>query len=406
MSKKLGDLLVEQGRITPLELQEALRSQRIFGGSLGTHLLQLGFVSESELGVALEEVHGVPAVGRDALLAAPPGVFALLPADYARRHRALPFRVEGDELHLALQNPADTLALHEAAFLTGFRVVPHIAPEAVIRDALAAHLRRDAAAAPAAPPVRDVTTGPMRAAGPSQADRAPAPPGRPPAAAVDTNPVVVSPARPPARPPAAPSPPAARPEQPDDEESPTAALRHPAAAHGTTLGPDGPGPGDPLAAVGRRLAAASSRDEVLAVALEEMAAHFPRVCAFAVRGREAVLWRSAGLPRTPSRPIAIPLDESSVLSFPDEGPAVRYGPVAATAANQDLYILLGGRIPRVALVVPVQVKKRTVVVLYGDDPEGTSRPPDFVRARRLAALTAWALEAVILRGKILRESGA
>jgi hypothetical protein len=406
VSKKLGDLLVEQGRITPLELQEALRAQRIFGGSLGTHLLQLGFVSESELGAALEVVHGVPAVGRAALLTAPPGVFALLPADYTRRHRALPFRVEGDELHLALQNPADTLALHEAAFLTGFRVVPHIAPEAVIKDALAAHLRLDADAAPGGPPVRDVTTGPMHAAGPSRPDRAPDPPGRPPAAAVDTNPVVVSRARPPAPPPGALSPPAAPPEPLDDEESPTAALRHPAAAHGAIAGPAGPGPGDPLAEVGRRLAAASSRDEVLAVALEEMAAHFPRVCAFAVRGREAVLWRSAGLPRTPSRPIAIPLDESSVLAFPDEGPAVRYGPVAATAANQDLYILLGGRIPRVALVVPVQVKKRTVVVLYGDDPEGTSRPPDFVRARRLAALTAWALEAVILRGKILRESGA
>jgi hypothetical protein len=168
----------------------------------------------------------------------------------------------------------------------------------------------------------------------------------------------------------------------------------------------GAAPGDPLAEAGRRLAAATTRDEVLAVALDEMAALFPRACAFAVRGREALLWRSTGLPRTPTRPIAIPLEESSVLSLPDDGPAMRYGPVASTPANQDLYILLGGRIPRVALVVPVQVKKRTVVVLYGDDPEGTSRPPDFVRVRRLAALTSWALEAVILRGKILRESGA
>ena len=379
MSRKLGDLLVEQGRITPLELQEALRAQRIFGGSLGTHLLQLGSVSEAELGNALEQVHGVPAVGRAELLTAAPEVFALLPTDYARRHRAMPFRVEGDELYLALQNPADTLALHEAAFLTGFRVVPHVAPEAVIRDALAAHLRLDPSATPAAPgaahaaarPARDAATGPDGAR------------HRPGGAARFRG---LS-------------------ERADDEESPTAELGH-ASVGSVATGRAGAAPGDPLAEAGRRLAAATTRDEVLAVALDEMAALFPRACAFAVRGREALLWRSTGLPRTPTRPIAIPLEESSVLSLPDDGPAMRYGPVASTPANQDLYILLGGRIPRVALVVPVQVKKRTVVVLYGDDPEGTSRPPDFVRVRRLAALTSWALEAVILRGKILRESGA
>ncbi len=243
----------------------------------------------------------------------------------------------------------------------------------------------------------------LATARPAPAPR-PAPPAPSPAAAVDTNPVVVA-AGTPAR--ASTLPPAGKAARngSDDEESPTAALRHPAAAIGATS-PSGNAAPDPLAAVGRRLAAATTRDEVLAVALEEVAAHFPRACAFALRGDEAVLWSSSGLPRPPTRPIAIPLDETSVLSFPDDAPTIRYGPVATTPSNQDLYILLGGRIPRVALVVPVQVKKRTVVVLYGDDPEGTSRPPDFVRVRRLAALTAWALEAVILRGKILRESGA
>jgi hypothetical protein len=409
VSRKLGDLLVEQGRITPLELQEALRAQRIFGGSLGTHLLQLGFVSEGELGSALEQIHGVPAVSRAELLTAPPEVFALLPSDYARRHRALPFRVEADELHLVLQNPADTLALHEAAFLTGFRVVPHIAPEAVIRDALAAHLRLDAGAAPAAPgtastsgpPAQDVTTGPMDATGRPAASARPPLPAHPPGAIVDTNPVVVTAASPPGAPAGSRS----HPGVPDDEESPTSSLRHPAAASGATSRPGAAAAGA-LAEVGRRLAAATTRDEVLGVALDEMAGHFPRACVFAVRGREALLWRSRGLPRTPTRPIAVPLDEASILSFPDDGPTLRYGPVASTPSNQDLYILLGGRIPRVALVIPVQVKKRTVVVLYGDDPEGTSRPPDFVHVRRLTALTAWALEAVILRSKILRETGA
>ncbi len=385
MPKKLGELLVEEGRVTPLELQEALRAQRIFGGSLGSHLLQLGVISEEELAAALERIHGLPSVGRGELLAASRAVRALLPADFVRRHRAIPFRVENDELHLAMQCPADTIALHEAAFLTGYRVVPHVAPEAVLRDAIAAHQRNATA-----------TTGPMSAAA---AARRSAPPSRGVDPARDTNPVVVTP-----RPPGAPHPgPALHPPEPpapiSEEESPTAEL------HGSPA-TDARAGSSALAVTGRRLADAGTRDEVLGIALDEIAACFPRACVFAIRGREALLWDSRGLPRTPGRPLAIPLDESSILCAPEGSAELRYGPVAATASNQDFYLLLGGKFPRVALVAPVPVRQRTVVVLYGDDPAGTAAPPDFARLRRMSALVAWALESVILRGKILRESGS
>lgn len=394
MPRRLGELLVEEGRITPVELQEALRAQRIFGGSLGTHLLQLGVIDEEDLGSALARVHALPAAARAELLAAPPAVRALLPSDFVLRHRAIPFRLENDELHLAMQNPADSLALHEAAFLTGYRVVPHVAPEAVLRDAISSFQRnvdppsfRAVAATARGRAPLDVTTGPMSAAAAARRSAA-SPRGADPSR--DTNPVVVTPGSP-SRGRAAPR------TDSSAEESPTAELHGPAA--------EGSGDGA-LAATGRRLAAARSRDEVLAIALDEISACLPRACVFAIRGREAILWRSRGLPRSPARPITIPLDESSVLAAPEGSAELRYGPVAMTASNQDLYMLLGGKIPRVALVVPIPVRQRTVLVLYGDDPDGTAPPPDFARTRRLAALLSWALEATILRGKILRESGA
>ncbi|MBP7146181.1 MAG: hypothetical protein KBD01_01465 [Acidobacteria bacterium] len=343
MARRLGEVLISEERLTPRQLEEALRTQRIFGGSLGTHLLQLGFVDEGTLGAALALMHGVPAVGRGHLSAAPARVVALLPADYARRHRAVPFRVEGDDLHLAMQNPADTLALHEAAFLTGFRVVPHVAPEAVIRDALALHY----------------------------------PTGTP-----------------------APVPPAVEPEA--GETAPVSAPAPPTAAAETTARTAA---GRGLGEAGRRLASALDRDAVLGVALDELAREFPRAAVFAVRGNEAVLWRARGLPTTAGgRPLAVSLEDGSVLAAAAGKGEISYGPVPATTANQDLYILFGGRVPRVALVVPVALRGRTVAILYADDPAGGALPPDFGRIRRLGLCVALALEAVILRGKILRES--
>ena len=61
MARRLGETLIDDGHLSPRQLQESLRSQRIFGGSLGTHLLQLGFVDEATLLSALARVHGSPA---------------------------------------------------------------------------------------------------------------------------------------------------------------------------------------------------------------------------------------------------------------------------------------------------------------------------------------------------------
>src|SRR5437762_714744 len=47
--RKLGELLVELGVITPAQLQEAMEYQRASGHKLGTCLMALGFVNERDL---------------------------------------------------------------------------------------------------------------------------------------------------------------------------------------------------------------------------------------------------------------------------------------------------------------------------------------------------------------------
>ncbi len=135
--QRLGEALVAAGKITADQLEQALARQRTAGGGpLGSHLLQLGYLSADDLAEVLGEVFGVRPLRRAEVLGAAPEVAALLSPEFCRRHRVLPVRVDGEDLHLAMADPADTLALHEAAFLTGFRIVPRVVPDLVLRDAL------------------------------------------------------------------------------------------------------------------------------------------------------------------------------------------------------------------------------------------------------------------------------
>ena len=49
MSIKMGEMLVEARLLTPAQLTEALRNQVNFGGSLGTNIIDMGFLEEEDL---------------------------------------------------------------------------------------------------------------------------------------------------------------------------------------------------------------------------------------------------------------------------------------------------------------------------------------------------------------------
>jgi hypothetical protein len=59
--ERLGALLVGAGLLTGEQLAEGLRAQVMFGGRLGTNLLELGFVDLEMLARALGTQHGLPA---------------------------------------------------------------------------------------------------------------------------------------------------------------------------------------------------------------------------------------------------------------------------------------------------------------------------------------------------------
>ena len=136
---RLGDLLVQAGAITADQLQQALRAQRDHGGRLGTHLVEMGFLSESALARTLSMQLRIPAVAAAALDQIAPEVVALVSRDLASRVRAVPVRIDGPHLWVAMSDPTDTRAVAELEKSARRTVRAMVSPDLLMSYALERH---------------------------------------------------------------------------------------------------------------------------------------------------------------------------------------------------------------------------------------------------------------------------
>ncbi len=145
MTIKLGELLLLEHLITPDQLDEALKCQTIFGIKLGSSLIELGFITDEQLCRLLSSKLGVPAASSRAMSALSQEVISQVPAQLASKYRVVPIRLDGKKLALAMADPTDFKAADEVAFVTGFIIIPHVAPDVRITSALSEyyHVRGD-----------------------------------------------------------------------------------------------------------------------------------------------------------------------------------------------------------------------------------------------------------------------
>jgi hypothetical protein len=407
MAERLGQYLLRKGSISESQLQEALRTQQFFGGNLGSHLIQLGYLEEDELGETLAELLGVPYAGREVLRRPDPMALAALPADFTKKHRAFPFRTEKGQLHVALQNPRDALGLHEASFLTGLQIIPYVSPEFRLLQAIEKHykVRLDRRQGIRVPGGLPASSRPVKKAAPPSPKAPKRPAGQ--EIGLDGKPLdapsdALELGRPEPAPVPPPSPAGADRPPPDlrvwrDTAEPGA---DPAAA---------PPPAAPPAKVAgleeaaRGIVEARDRDAVARVALGWLSARYQRAALLSVQKDLAVGWTGTGPDFEPERikKVQVDLKVPSVFSTFRDTRSIYFGPVPSVPANQDLFTYLGGRLPTAALVVPVAIKSRLVALLYADNGDQPMPPPDLVSVRRLAAKVALGLEVLILRNKVL-----
>ena len=139
---RIGELLLANNALTSEKLDDALKAQLIYGGRLGTNLLELGLIQENELARVLSSQLKLPKVGLEDLESVPREVLDLLSPELAERFEAIPFRLETRKLHVAMVDPSNVEAIDQLRFATGIQVVPHIATEVVIVHCLERHYQK------------------------------------------------------------------------------------------------------------------------------------------------------------------------------------------------------------------------------------------------------------------------
>jgi len=126
-ASRIGDLLIQHGLISPEQLLDALEIHTQRGGKLGSALVELGYLSASDLVEFLGKQQSVP--GADLFQVAANENFAsVLPRRVISRLRVLPLRVDAQTIQLGMETPKDFAAIHEVEFLTGRRVLPVVVP--------------------------------------------------------------------------------------------------------------------------------------------------------------------------------------------------------------------------------------------------------------------------------------
>jgi type IV pilus assembly protein PilB len=133
--ERIADALVEDGLMSPLQVQELLELQKKEGTRLLKLILEKGQVSEVDMVVSMGRVLTVSPINL-ARIAIPQDIANLVPREVATNHKVLPVSRLDNRMYLAMADPLNVLALDDIRRITKLEVVPLIASEKAILDKL------------------------------------------------------------------------------------------------------------------------------------------------------------------------------------------------------------------------------------------------------------------------------
>jgi len=137
--KKIGEMLVEKKIISRQQLDRTILEQKQWGGRLGKNLIKLGFIGEITLLKFLSRQLSLPCVDISKIKLSEK-ICALLPENLAKEHGVFPLDLRSDgarkKMYLAMSDPTNFNAIDEVRFQTGHTIVPVIATETQIEDAI------------------------------------------------------------------------------------------------------------------------------------------------------------------------------------------------------------------------------------------------------------------------------
>jgi hypothetical protein len=339
---KLGTLLLRNAVIGLTQLEAALRNQVLYGGKLGTNLVELGFVELDLLAEYLSELSGLPVASAAMLDAAPREALELVGAELAHDLGVIPLgATEDGALAVAMIDPADADAIATLQERASAPIAPLVVPELrglYYLEKLYGLPRK----------ARFIRAGVRRTMPPDPERRKTQPAG----GLVMPPPATVAPRR---------------------RRTTTSTSLAPAAAAAPSL---------TYGAACEQIDAATHREQIADAIVEFGRGRFDTVVLFIVRDGNALGWRAhhaAGRPPTGVEEISLPLGGVSALQAAHDElrPFRGTPPSPGKPVESRLWSLLGiDPPPSEILVAPITVKQRVVNLIYAHAPGGTALPPD------------------------------
>jgi len=385
MAITLLDMLLNAGLITRVQFDDALKNRVIFGGKIGTSLIELGYISEEELARFLGDKLAVPYVPPSQLLTVPQHIIDLLPRELALKYGVIPLKLEKKRLSLVMSDPADLKAIDEIGFITGFIIRPLITPEVRLVQALSQYYQ--ASMSPRYRHIIEMIETENRLATPAPLQQ-PSPPTveqEPLEIEIDIAEPLLSTGQ------VLPdtTQPVLQEEELEEleivvEVAWAEKLRH--------FEPD---------TVSKGLAHPENSEDRADLLITELGSKLKRVALFRIKNHMAICWK--GVDREMAiydvDQVRLPLDEPSVLKTVTESASFYLGPLQETPINHLLNDALGGGHTITEKAMPLIVSGRVVNILYAEGHgDMSSMVPELQKLLTKAAL---AFEMLIFRDKIL-----
>jgi type IV pilus assembly protein PilB len=135
--KKLGELFVESGMVTQRQIKEALELQERTGNinRIGETLIQLGYITRQQLSEILEFYYNTSIVDLPRITI-PAEMASQIPISIARYNKVVPVKVEDGKLYIAMEDPYNILAIEDVGMVAKKEIVPLLAFENDINDAI------------------------------------------------------------------------------------------------------------------------------------------------------------------------------------------------------------------------------------------------------------------------------
>ncbi|MCU0573449.1 MAG: type IV-A pilus assembly ATPase PilB [Syntrophobacteraceae bacterium] len=135
-TKKIGELLLQEGLISQEQLSRALEDQSQSGERVGAALIKLGYIGEDVLAEFIARQFHVPQVNLSKLTI-PREVITIIPLDISQKYQAVPFGLMGNTLNVAMADPGNLFVVDDIRFLTRKSIQIHVASESIIKKTIA-----------------------------------------------------------------------------------------------------------------------------------------------------------------------------------------------------------------------------------------------------------------------------